>query len=538
MRLINTTTLKLEDFTLRQPPQYAILSHTWGNQEVLYEDMETLAPSRLSKSGYVKIVETCRLASERGLGYAWIDTCCIDKTKSAELAEAITSMFDYYARSEVCFAHLADLAPESMDIGSCRWFTRGWTLQELLAPQSVEFYNQAWEHVGSKHEFVERIARATNIKSAALKDPSRIKEYSVATRLSWSSNRQTTRLEDTAYCLLGIFDVSLPLIYGEGHNAFQRLLEAVVRRDNDLTVFAWKLTAVNNVDPEIGPGVNLLPQSPLAFDRSDNIVPLASDFPELTMTNRGLRVSPDIPLRVLSFASCRQDRFMAVQLGYIPGNPHQAIYLPLRKIGPGLFCRHRDIPLISSTEFPIVNEAWQDNTLNYHIVAQSIPRAVESFHCFRDHTIHVPHQPDAELVYAIPDRLWDPEDRVFLRPRAIDRTYFPVVLAMFFETASGHSVVVLCDNTTGVPSAGIVSDMSANTVMRLLFRGKQRENSLIWADFEALGVEVKYSSNAGLTRDKVGHGLLLEQSIPQLGFPPFRVSLHGRSGRSETGRSV
>jgi hypothetical protein len=137
MRLINTTTLQLEDFTLRDVPPYAILSHTWGADEVTFQDMKACKPDLNTEHGYTKIVETCRLALEQGLGYAWVDTCCIDKSSSAELTESINSMFGYYARSSICFAYLVDLQPgmseESMH--ACRWFTRGWTLQELIAPR-------------------------------------------------------------------------------------------------------------------------------------------------------------------------------------------------------------------------------------------------------------------------------------------------------------------------------------------------------------------------------------------------------------------
>jgi hypothetical protein len=143
MRLINTSTGRFEEFIGRNIPKYAILSHTWEEEEVSFKD--TSDPSCKSKKGYSKIAMTCRLAAEAGLGYAWVDTCCIDKSSSAELTEAINSMFQWYGRAAICYVYFSDMVPSaSLETGlqGCRWFTRGWTLQELIAPKKIDFFDQ------------------------------------------------------------------------------------------------------------------------------------------------------------------------------------------------------------------------------------------------------------------------------------------------------------------------------------------------------------------------------------------------------------
>src|SRR3569833_1388030 len=143
MKLINVETLLLEDFIGSNVPPYAILSHTWEADEVSFQDWgQSDTPS---KKGYQKILMTCVLARQRtDVKYAWVDTCCIDKSSSSELTEAINSMFGWYKNSAVCFAYLSDLEPaaEVGDLRQCRWFTRGWTLQELIAPKHVVFFNR------------------------------------------------------------------------------------------------------------------------------------------------------------------------------------------------------------------------------------------------------------------------------------------------------------------------------------------------------------------------------------------------------------
>ncbi|KAH9429100.1 hypothetical protein MCOR02_010510 [Pyricularia oryzae] len=246
MWLINTKTLRLEQFddpsTL---PKYAILSHTWENDEVSFQDIQSIDAAR-QKKGFSKIVGIRALALEADIDFAWVDTCCIDKTDSVELGEAINSMYRWYAQAAVCIVYLGDLPATITDsalaagqLHACKWFTRGWTLQELIAPKIVNFYNSDWRFVGSKSDhFASTIAGFTNIAEDVLlhkKDPS---EYTVAQRMSWASGRRTKRPEDRAYSLMGLFDISMPPVYGEQDRAFQRLQEEDVPESDHLVLYA------------------------------------------------------------------------------------------------------------------------------------------------------------------------------------------------------------------------------------------------------------------------------------------------------------
>ncbi|KAK3401528.1 heterokaryon incompatibility protein-domain-containing protein [Sordaria brevicollis] len=244
MRLIDTETLELHDFFELQAPAYAILSHTWEKDEITFQEMVTKSPSTMAKAGYKKIHNTCRLAQSRGQKWAWVDTCCIDKSSSAELTESINSMYRWYQKSEECYAYLVDFTPGSLpetELEQCRWFTRGFTLQELIAPKTVILFDREWNVVGEKknERILHTISRITRISRDVLLLEKPPRDFAIAERMVWASTRKTTRPEDTAYCLLGIFEVHMPLIYGEGDNAFRRLQEEIIKRSTDLSIFAW-----------------------------------------------------------------------------------------------------------------------------------------------------------------------------------------------------------------------------------------------------------------------------------------------------------
>ncbi|KAF9773440.1 hypothetical protein IL306_008721 [Fusarium sp. DS 682] len=296
MWLINTTTIKLERADDKESTPYAILSHTWGNDEVTFEDM--IQGREDEKRGYIKILKTCQLAKKRGLDYAWVDTCCVDKRSSAELAEAINSMFNWYKFSHVCFAHLEDLEPHQVQgedkldgLSSCRWFTRGWTLQELIASRDLEFYDAMWNHRGTKAEMQYTISDITGIDAAVLGNNDILETIPVAKRMSWAANRKTTRIEDIAYCLLGIFDVNMPMLYGEGTKAFVRLQEEIIKGTTDLSMFAWKAHTGKDTSPQEFRGI--LAQSPDEFAHCCNLcrAPSMRYGHEYSLTNRGLRLS-------------------------------------------------------------------------------------------------------------------------------------------------------------------------------------------------------------------------------------------------------
>jgi hypothetical protein len=219
-------------------PLYAILSHTWGpdTEEVTLKDLVDGVGK--GKTGYEKIKFCAEVAGRDGLQYFWVDTCCIDKSNNSELSEAINSMFRWYRNATRCYVFLSDVstsdAPQSNDKASwepafqaSRWFTRGWTLQELLAPASVEFFTRDGVRLGDKISLSQEIHRITRIPVSALegRPPS---QFNVEERLAWAATRQTTREEDWAYCLLGIFGVFMPLIYGEGReHAIGRLKKEI-----------------------------------------------------------------------------------------------------------------------------------------------------------------------------------------------------------------------------------------------------------------------------------------------------------------------
>ncbi|KIN08824.1 hypothetical protein OIDMADRAFT_188507, partial [Oidiodendron maius Zn] len=232
MRLINTETLALDEFFDRTIPQYVILSHTWGENEISFQQFQNGVLNN-------KIKQCCVQARKEGFGYVWVDTCCIDKTSSAELSEAINSMFRWYKEAVLCYVYLEDFSLLRDRLKPCKWFTRGWTLQELIAPPVVEFYDTHWVRFGTRMSLQMVISALTRIPVPMLTASKALQDYSVAVRMSWASRRNTTRLEDRAYCLMGLFDVNMPMLYGEGLRAFQRLQEEILKRNEDYSLFAW-----------------------------------------------------------------------------------------------------------------------------------------------------------------------------------------------------------------------------------------------------------------------------------------------------------
>jgi nucleoside phosphorylase len=306
-------------------PPYAILSHRWGAaaDEVTFQDLMGGATTARQKKGYRKI-EACYVqAMKDGLSHAWIDTCCIDKTSSAELSEAINSMYEWYRSAQVCYAYLEDVLaaedPHKQDSSFRRssWFTRGWTLQELIAPTTVNFFAGDWTQVGDKVALADLIEEITNVSKDILLDRKNLSLASVAQKMSWASLRRTTRVEDEAYSLIGLFGVNMPTIYGEGRRAFIRLQQELIRISHDHSIFAW------DGDGEFS---GMLATSPSQFANSAGHAPMEySDFadhfdikmkevfptgvhgvripfggqkPDYTMTNFGLHIQ--LPLVSMS----------------------------------------------------------------------------------------------------------------------------------------------------------------------------------------------------------------------------------------------
>ena len=299
MRLIHSTTLQLEEFTENDILQYVILSHAWGAGEVTFQDICNRKHTKLAREkplGWSKIKNCCDITKSAEIGYCWVDTCSIDKKSSAELSEAINSMFKWYRDATYCVAYLSDVSGSDLEedetqhqFRRSRWFTRGWTLQELLAPAAVWFFNGTWQFLGSKYDYSALVEEITGISENVLHDPGDIFRTNIARRMSWAAMRQTTRTKDLAYSLMGIFQVNMPLLYGEGERAFIRLQEEIIKESDDKSIFAW------SPDPDEGPRADLdilgiLARHPKCFVNSGKIETVLDQNTGMSITNRGLSI--------------------------------------------------------------------------------------------------------------------------------------------------------------------------------------------------------------------------------------------------------
>lgn len=359
MRLLDSNTLELHTF-YADIPLYAILSHTWTDDEVIFEEIGTSEAEK--KLGFQKIKRCCTQAASDGYRFVWIDTCCIDKRSSTELSEAINSMYNWYENAQVCYAYLPDVngteghdRPES-DFAKSRWFTRGWTLQELVAPSDIVFFGgKDWLEIGTKASLREAISHITKIDISVLKRSQDVFKASVAQRMSWASRRKTTRVEDMAYCLLGIFKVNMPLLYGEGENAFMRLQLELLAVPNEHTIFAWSMAEDNEVSEAAAPtnsldqrvqsssqeALGLLAPSIIHFRSCGDIRQSHEHSPSSHyMTNIGLSITlPTIQVRgrppnvYLAFLDCYRERDVVSEGG------QRRICLFLRHEGNSRFYR-------------------------------------------------------------------------------------------------------------------------------------------------------------------------------------------------------
>ena len=253
MWLLRTDRAELHYFPFPEavPGGYAILSHAWGYHEQTFQETQALH-ERCERTGEnprdlasEKVRECCILAERHGYSWVWDDTCCIDKTSSTELSEAINSMFVWYSCAEMCFAYLADVdsdcdldAPQSA-FRTARWHSRGWTLQELIASLFVIFVARDWKTIGTKQDLAPLLEEVIGVPQQVLTREAHFSIASVAERMSWASGRSTTRVEDEAYCLMGLFNVNMPTLYGEGREAFYRLQREIMKQSVDTSLFAW-----------------------------------------------------------------------------------------------------------------------------------------------------------------------------------------------------------------------------------------------------------------------------------------------------------
>ena len=489
MRLINTTTLQLEEFKSSREVKYGILSHTWGDSEVTFEDMAS-SSVREQKKGWKKITNTCRLAKRCECDYAWVDTCCIDKSSSAELSESINSMFEWYANAVICFAYLEDLEPDvavETWLPQCRWITRGWTLQELLAPREVHFFDKLWKRRGSKATLVEALRTSTQIDQSVLRKESRLSDYSVAVRMSWAANRETTRPEDMAYCLMGLFDINMPLLYGEGSRAFRRLQEEIARRMYDLTFLSWD-------DPVCQTKLfhGLFAPSPAAFKGMSDLVSLDWLGDSFSITNSGLRLTNG-----LHFTSDPRDgrsSYYALVAGYRDTDKGRRLsVVRLRKLDSSTF--YRTGPLVQ------LEEADEDKMQSYLSQGNYVLMDAPVYTPLAKHmavprigAIHIPSY--IEILAVTPHIFWDVQDRVFLDPelpndRGAGAVY--AILARMEVRGVTVDVAVLFDRRR-VPRGGngaeekqfcrIFEAAAYNREARWVFSTRWESDCLYWSDLE------------------------------------------------------
>lgn len=488
MRLVNSRTLQFQEFegVSSTVPPYAILSHTWGDEEVTFRDMSSGSMAALTrKEGYAKIRETCRLAHDQGLENVWIDTCCIDKSSSAELSESINSMFKWYEHAAVCYVFLSDFFSDKMQLGECRWWTRGWTLQELLAPDNLIFYDAEWRPVGSKQSLVTQISEITRIEELIIRDKRHISRCSVSRRMSWAACRQTTRIEDEAYCLLGIFSINMPLLYGEGRMAFRRLQEEIIKRSSDMTIFFWDWPkdVANTLEPEELSSKelqlsSLFAESPSAFGTVKSLSPFVSVFPEFSITNKGVLFSHVLQLTV-TIVKGKGYQLYGFWLGQSFDTAPSGILL--RKVGPGMFCRVKHATIRRTAD------PWKGSDTSFYIIPDPGPDTEAKMYQYRLYALHLPFNERFSVRRVTPRRLYDATDNIFLHTAEIlwgrveHKIQYPFVAAVQVATRLGMTyaeLVVLFDRT----NLKIFNRQEHQNEAEFLFRIEHEEKPTTYTD--------------------------------------------------------
>jgi hypothetical protein len=367
----------------------------------------------------------------------------------------------------------------------------GWTLQELLAPSNVKFYDQDWAFRGRRKDHTDTISKFTSIPTEVLLKPRTLYNKSVGARMSWTSKRITKRTEDMAYCLLGIFEINMPLIYGEGERAFLRLQEEIIKRNNDLTIFGWDSVSVGHYE-KWNSLVKVLASSPAAFASSSKLQKISIGLgPEFSITNRGILLTGDFKL---SYRSSRQKPEMSTYVLQIATTDDSATRkIGLRKLAPRLYGRLRKLPRLvnhsassDSGDHDYITETPTDEdtiyiTTDFHHVNDFTHLSVS-----RKNTLHIPKQEDFKILQVTPQWLWDHSDAVFLQPRqdiAYPPYYSSVVAIKFNLWLGGHSHNIYVVYESGVlhPLLHVFSSLSTleqrRDIMRLFSTFWSEEDS-------------------------------------------------------------
>lgn len=427
MRLLDARSFTLKTFVDDIPP-YAILSHCWEDDEVVFADLDDLDAAK-TKKGFLKIQRSCDQALQDGLKYVWIDTCCIDKNSSAELSEAINSMFAWYKHSNKCYAYLADVFGP-LELSKSRWFERAWTLQELLAPPhwqpdkriGFEFFSRDWRSMGGKASLGDIISARTGIPREYLEGKP-LDSASISMKMSWAADRRATRAEDIAYSLLGLFDVNMPLLYGEGkQKAFRRLQEEIMKISEDETLFAWESMEFSTD----GSVMDVLASDPKDFSESSGLVPFAPEdrVVPYTMTHRGLRIwlqliVPDDsgrlpgavrPLRSPIMIWSSQGLVWAILRCHMAYDFHHIVAIPLRHLSADMYVRDTstNVALISSDTILDTSQTSIQEIYIRNSRVSSISSTIR-----RRFGYLIQRLPDEfSVVRALPFEYWEPRNKI------------------------------------------------------------------------------------------------------------------------------
>ncbi|KAF6827709.1 HET domain-containing protein [Colletotrichum musicola] len=394
------------------------------------------------KPGWAKIRKTCSIARRRGIGYVWVDTCCINKQDFSELTEAINSMFKWYANATVCFAYLSDVDGDH-PLEQSRWFERGWTLQELIAPNCVEFFDGAWNAIGTREELAAVIHQRTDIDVSILRERSyvtdmgvreHLDDFPIAVRMSWGAGRETTRVEDRAYSLMGVFGINMPLLYGEGERAFVRLQEEIIKESNDMTLFAWT-SNIGSIQYKGTRGI--LASSPDDFERraySLSFTRRPELNPEFMVTNKGVKISArdllDAEFYQILPLGCRWSR----------SAPGSELGILLHDSGDGIWLR-------AEVEVLLEVPSWAARTLGTFFIRKYGDLSRESL-LMRSSPPNEIHfmlaSPEVQLWEAVPTERWSAQGTRFLTAGLGSFTGFVKAHCRIYMGGPRISFVVFC----------------------------------------------------------------------------------------------
>ncbi|KAK0381196.1 hypothetical protein CLIM01_01435 [Colletotrichum limetticola] len=417
MHLINVHTRLLEEFHADKP-KYAILSHTWGpdKEEISFREIKQ-GDTDKPGIGTIKLEGCLRQAKTDGLDYVWIDTCCIDKTNANELGEAINSMFRWYQEAKTCYTFLQDVPSKDnpkwkSKFRKSRWFTRGWTLQELLAPSELMFYSSDWQALGTKLQLSEVVGDITGIPARFLLGASNLREASVAQRMSWASNRETKRVEDIAYSLLGIFNVVMSLIYGEGDGAFIRLQDTIINATTDDSILAWGLrpqitVADSRNRPRDFVG-GILASSPAAFAGCGKVASRENRTP----TIEGNILRGYLKLRIPLHSDRSGVTYGLLSCRYDNDGREKVIGIPLSRIAPGESGGEYVRPKNSKTTM-LPDVACDTPASSIHALASISPEETRVKDCRYGFSVENIFTEGLELIDVWPTECWD-KDNAFL----------------------------------------------------------------------------------------------------------------------------